>query len=60
MPALPHDALFAFECVHLDRLKLATDILLGEPDTLPTALESELVLYRDRLEHALLRSVPAT
>lgn len=60
MQPAPHDALFAFERVSLERLKLATNVLLAEHDTLPAPLESELVLYRDRLEHALLLPAPAT
>ena len=40
--------------LHLERLKLATDVLLSEHDDLPDPLEAELVLFRDHIEHALL------
>jgi hypothetical protein len=40
--------------LHLERLKLAADVLLSERDDIPDALEVELTLFRDRLEHALL------
>jgi hypothetical protein len=46
-----------FDRIYLEKLRLATDILLrvGEdPDGLPNSLESELFLFRDRCEHALL------
>jgi hypothetical protein len=44
----------AFERTHLERLKLAADVILSEPDDIGDALEAELTLFRDRLEHALL------
>jgi hypothetical protein len=43
--------------LYLEKLRLATAILLrvGEdPDALPNTLESELFIFRDRVEHALL------
>jgi hypothetical protein len=40
--------------LHLERLRLATDVLLSERDDIPDALEAELTLFRDRVEHALL------
>jgi hypothetical protein len=40
--------------LHLERLKLAADVLLTESDDIPDPLEAELVLFRDRIEHALL------
>jgi hypothetical protein len=44
--------------LHLERLKLAADVLLSESDDIPDQLEAELTLFRDRLEHALL-ALPA-
>lgn len=41
--------------LHLERLKLAADVLLGEADDLPDTLEAELTLFRDRVERSLLR-----
>ena len=49
-----NDTLAAFERTHLERLKLAADILLSEHDALNDSLEVELTIYRERLEHALL------
>jgi hypothetical protein len=43
-----------FERTHLERLKLAADVILSEPDDIGDALEAELTLFRDRVEHALL------
>jgi hypothetical protein len=48
------DALTTFERTHLERLKLAADILLSEHDSIPDSLEGELTLFRERVEHALL------
>jgi hypothetical protein len=50
------DALFEFERTHLERLKLAADVILSEADVLPTPMESELVIFKERVEHALLAS----
>ncbi|MCW2936943.1 MAG: hypothetical protein JWM19_7905 [Actinomycetia bacterium] len=49
-----HD--IAFERTHLERLKLAADVILSGPDDIGDALEAELTLFRDRIEHALLDS----
>jgi hypothetical protein len=43
-----------FERTHLERLKLATDILLSEQDVIPDSLEVELTMFRERVEHTLL------
>jgi hypothetical protein len=43
-----------FQHVHLERLKLAADIILGEGDAIGDALTAELAIYRNRIEHALL------
>ena len=40
--------------LHLERLKLAADVLLSERDDIPDTLEVELTLFRDLVEHALL------
>ncbi len=54
MPANP--SFPAFPCADLERLRLATEILLrlAEDDILPAPFEAELVIFRDRVEHALL------
>ncbi|MBO0820918.1 MAG: hypothetical protein J2P26_08735 [Nocardiopsaceae bacterium] len=46
----------ALDRVYLEKLALATDIILrlGEDDSIPAPLESELHLLRDRIERALL------
>ena len=49
-----HDALTDFGKVSLDRLKLAADVILSEAGTIPDSLEVELVLFRERVERALL------
>jgi hypothetical protein len=51
---LVNDTLPAFERTHLERLKLAADILLSEHDAITGPMEAELTLFRDRVEHALL------
>ena len=40
--------------LHLERLKLAADVLLAERDDIPDTLEVELTVFRERIEHALL------
>jgi hypothetical protein len=54
MPA--HSPLPAFAQADLERFRLATEILLrlAEDDILSASLEAELVILRDRVEHALL------
>jgi hypothetical protein len=49
-----HDAIFDFERTHLERLKLAADVILSEAGGIPAPLESELVILKERVEHALL------
>jgi hypothetical protein len=53
-PSLPGAEVPDFQRVHLQRLKLAADVILGEGPHLPIALESELSIYRERIECALL------
>lgn len=50
------DALPSFARADLERLKLAAEVILrlADDDVLPAPLEAELVILRDRLEHALL------
>jgi hypothetical protein len=52
-----HDALTDFGRVGLERLKLAADIILSETDAIPDTLETELTLFRERVERALLLPV---
>lgn len=55
---MSHDASPGFQRTHLERLKLAADVILSEGEAIGDALEAELTIYRDRLEHALLLPVP--
>lgn len=53
----PTDELEHRDRVYLEKLRLAIDVILrvGEdPGGLPNVLESELFLYRDRCDRALL------
>jgi hypothetical protein len=49
-----NDILSAFERTHLERLKLAADVLLSEHDAITDPMEVELTLFRDRVERVLL------
>jgi hypothetical protein len=51
---MTQDALTAFERTSLERLKLAADVILAETDAIPDTLETELVLFRERVERAML------
>jgi hypothetical protein len=51
---LAMDALFEFERVSLERLRLAAEVILAEADAIPAPLEAELVLFKERVECALL------
>lgn len=56
------DALESHDRVYLDKLCLAAEVLIRageETEVVNDALESELVLLRERLETALLRSPEA-
>jgi hypothetical protein len=55
---MSHDTAPDFQRTHLERLKLAADVILAEDEAIGDALAAELTIYRDRLEHALL--LPAT
>jgi hypothetical protein len=48
------ESLPSLDRTHLERLKLAADILLSEHDAIPDPLEAELTIFRDRVERALL------
>lgn len=48
------DALLEFERTGLERLKLAADVILSETDAIPACLEAELVIFKERVERALL------
>jgi len=57
MPELTaHDALEAFERTSLEKFRLAADAILklAEDDLLPSPLESELYIFRDRVDRVLL------
>ncbi|HUN37506.1 MAG TPA: hypothetical protein VMU95_36380 [Trebonia sp.] len=45
-----------YERTSLERLKLAADVILAESDSpaVTDALEAELTIFRDHIEHALL------
>ena len=49
-----HDSLVAFERVNLDRLRLAAEVILAEGGDIGDALTAELVLFKERVERALL------
>ena len=57
---LVNDTLAVFERTHLERLKLAADVLLSEHDAITDPMESELTLFRERVEHALLLPGPGS
>jgi hypothetical protein len=51
---MSHDTAPGFQRTHLERLKLAADVILAEAEAIGDALTAELTIYRDRLEHELL------
>lgn len=51
---MSHDTAPGFERIHLERLKLAADVILAEGGAIADGLEVELTIYRERIEHALL------
>jgi len=55
---MSHDTAPGFQRIHLERLKLAADVILSETEAISDGLEAELTVFRDRIEHALL--LPAT
>lgn len=53
-----HDHLDSQDCVFLEKLHLATRVILDlgeDPAVLPDTLQSELFIFKDRVERALLR-----
>jgi hypothetical protein len=42
------------ERTHLEKLKLAADVILAEGEAIEDALEAELTVFRDRVQHSLL------
>jgi len=54
---MPHDPLADYQRSDLDRLRLAADVILrlGREEAIPAPLESELTIFRERVETALLR-----
>jgi hypothetical protein len=52
------EVLPSFARADLERLKLAAEVILrfAADDVIPAPLEAELVILRDRLDHALLLS----
>jgi hypothetical protein len=55
--AMSDNPLTSHDRLHLERLKLAADVLLSECDDIPDTLEAEITLFRDRVQHALLSRV---
>lgn len=53
-----NSSLPSFPNAELERLRLATEVLLrlAEDDILSAPLEAELIIFRDRVEYALLAS----
>jgi hypothetical protein len=49
-----HDSLTDLDRTSLDRLKLAADVILGEGPNIPDPLTTELTIFRDQVECALL------
>lgn len=60
---MTHDGLAGHDRIYLEKLRLATQVLLSaaeeEPGLLNDVIESELGFVRDKAEHALLRSSDA-
>ena len=53
---MEYDYDIEFERVHLERLRLAAEVILSEVGTsiVGDVLEAELVLFKDRVERVLL------
>jgi hypothetical protein len=49
-----HDHLFEFQRADLDRLNLAAGVILSEPLAISPALAAELIIFKKRVERALL------
>lgn len=57
MDATVHDDLEHNDRIYLEKLLLASDAILnlGEDNVIPATLESELAVFRDRVERVLLK-----
>jgi hypothetical protein len=56
-----HDKMETLDRIYLEKLMLASDVLLevGEdPDMLPNSFETDLHLFRERIQRALLMLKP--
>jgi hypothetical protein len=51
---MPNLSPITVERTHLEKLRLAADVILAEGDAIEDALEAELTVFRDRVQHALL------
>jgi hypothetical protein len=49
-----HDYLFEFRRADLDRLNLAAGVILSEPLAIPPELAAGLIIFKKRVERALL------
>ncbi|MBO0822217.1 MAG: hypothetical protein J2P26_15380 [Nocardiopsaceae bacterium] len=51
-----HDNMEHYDRIYLEKLRLATEVILraAEEDGIPDSLESELHIFRDRVERLLL------
>jgi hypothetical protein len=49
-----HDYLFEFRRMDLDRLNLAAGVILSEPWAIPPELAAQLIIFKKRVERALL------
>lgn len=48
------DALQGFERASLERIRLATNVIIELGDEIPSALEADLTILRERVERVLL------
>jgi hypothetical protein len=51
---MPNLSPITVERTHLDKLRLAADVILAEGEAIEDALEAELTVFRDRVQHSLL------
>jgi Domain of unknown function (DUF4192) len=54
VPVMPDLSPITVERTHLEKLKLAADVILAEGEAIEDALEAELTVFRDRVQHSLL------
>lgn len=58
MVATVHNELEGHGRIYLEKLRLAADVILqlgDDPGAIPDSLETELWIFRDRIEHDLLQ-----